>query len=53
MAMFPSSTIRMNQIILAGNDRSRQATRQKNVMKPKYASWSVAQAHELPLNDQA
>src|SRR5215831_1642124 len=42
MAMLPRAMIRMNHRILMLSPRSRQATQQKNVRKPQYASYKVA-----------
>src|SRR5271157_938473 len=43
--------ISTNHRILMPSERSRHATQQKKVTNPKYASYSVAHAHEFPVNE--
>src|SRR5215475_9408891 len=43
--------ISTNQSALIPSVFSRHATQQKNVMKPKYASYSVAHAQTFPVNE--
>src|SRR5271154_2622137 len=47
MQMFPPSMMSTNQTIFKPRERSRQASQQKKVMKPQYASYKVAMDHGL------